>query len=97
MEIGEPEPIDVEGCEVGARPRPRAAWANAGDASGAGMEACCDGICIDPIGIAETLMMLDGFSSVDPDDAGAPEAVAVDALLERVGTFGRASVPLDGE
>lgn len=50
-----------------------------------------------PIGMAETLMTLDGFRSVDPDDAGAPEAVAVDELLVRVGTFGRARVTLAGE
>ena len=57
LETGDPVPIELEGCcEVGARPRPRAARANAGEASGAGIDECCDGICVAvaPMGSADT-------------------------------------------
>lgn len=55
------------------------------------MEACWDGICTEPIGIAETLKVF-GLPIADPDvdGAGAP----VDAA---VGTFGRTGVPLAGK
>lgn len=84
FETGDPDPIDVEGCEVGARPRPSAACANAGDAKGGGMEACWEGIWTDPIGSAET------FGAVELDN-GAPAAVAA------LGTLARTGVPPEAE